>query len=108
MTTGWVYLFAGTIGEVIWIMSLRSTEGFSRFWPTVFNLGIAGANIWLLSFAFRVLPTSAAYAVWVGASTIGVAVCSMYFQGEQMTLSKVFFIALIIGAVIGLKTVSQS
>jgi len=84
----WLYLVIGIVGEVIWVMTLKSTDGFTRLWPSMFNLSLAALNLWVLSLAFRNLPTALAYAIWVGASAAAVAVCASYFHGEPMTLAK--------------------
>ena len=100
MSIGWIYLLAGTIGEVMWVMTLKSTEGFTKLWPTVLNLSIAAANVWILSLAFRLLPTAVAYSIWVGASAVAIAVCALYFQGEQMTPAKLFCIGVIVAGIV--------
>ena len=104
----WLYLVIGVVGEVIWVMTLKSTDGFTKLWPSLFNLSLAAVNLWVLSLAFRNLPTALAYAIWVGASAATVAVCAFYFQGESMTPAKLFCLALIVVGVVGLKTVSQA
>lgn len=103
MNIGWLYLFFGTIGEVVWVLTLKSTEGFTRLFPTLLNLAIAFANIWILSYAFKLLPTATAYSIWVGASVIGISLLAVVLQGEQFTTAKVLWIALIITGIAGLK-----
>ncbi len=99
---GWLWLLAGTFGEVIWVMTLKFTEGFTKPLPTLVNLVIAFLNMWILSIAFKLLPTATAYTVWVGASAMGVAIAAFVLQGEQMGAIKVLCMAVIMAGVMGL------
>lgn len=56
-----------------------------------------------LTTAMEKISMSTAYAVWTGIGTVGSAVWGMLFGGEPATFSRIFFIFLILFAVIGLK-----
>src|SRR5436853_4074264 len=93
---GWTYLMVAVILEIAWALTLKSTVGFTRFWPAVANLCLVIANIWVLSQAFKTLPSSLAYSVWTGLGAAGVMIFSVIFQNEPMSLSKLLCIILII------------
>ena len=60
----------------------------------------------LLSFAMKTIPLGVAYAVWTGIGTVGSAIIGMLFYGESKDKLRIFFIALVVVAVIGLRLAS--
>ena len=66
---------------------------------------IAGivASMYLLAVAARPLPIGTAYAAWVGIGTFGAVVLGMTLLGEPATPVRVFFLGLLMVAIIGLK-----
>jgi paired small multidrug resistance pump len=47
-----------------------------------------------------------AYAIWTGIGTVGGALIGMLFFGESKDWRRILFIAMVLGAVIGLKVIS--
>jgi len=65
-----------------------------------------GGSFLFLSFAMETLPMGTAYAVWTGIGAAGGALLGMLLYGESKDWKRIFFIALILTAAIGLKLVS--
>ncbi|UGY91616.1 DMT family transporter [Streptomyces gobiensis] len=102
----WVLLAVAGLLEVGWSIGMKYTEGFTRLWPSVFTvLGIA-ASMMLLAQAAKSLPIGTAYGVWVGIGAAGAAVLGMAVLGEPATAARIFFICLLLVAVVGLKATS--
>lgn len=102
----WFLLVVAGLLEVGWSIGMKFTEGFTRLWPSVFTgLGIV-ASMFLLSVAARTLPIGTAYGVWVGIGAAGAAVVGMVILGEPTTAARIFFICLLLVAVVGLKATS--
>jgi quaternary ammonium compound-resistance protein SugE len=101
----WLFLLLAGLLEVVWALSLKSTEGFTRLWPTVFTLAIMAASFILLAQAVRTLPISTAYAVWTGIGAVGAAIFGVLIFREAVTVAKVICIALIVAGVVGLRLV---
>jgi quaternary ammonium compound-resistance protein SugE len=57
----------------------------------------------LLSLAARTLPIGTAYAVWVGIGAAGAAVLGMILFGEPRNPGRLFFLALLVVSIVGLK-----
>ena len=102
MSPWWLLLFAGLL-EVVWAVALKYTDGFTRFWPSVLVLVTLAGSLVLLSRAARALPIGTAYAVWVGIGALGAALCGIVLFREPLTLARVAFLVLLLGAVVGLK-----
>jgi quaternary ammonium compound-resistance protein SugE len=104
----WVLLIIAGLLEVCWAIGLKYTEGFTRPLPTVLTvLAIIGSMV-LLSLAARSLPIGTAYAVWVGIGALGAAVLGVVLFHEQVTAARLFFLALLLTSIIGLKITSGS
>ncbi|MEJ8644147.1 multidrug efflux SMR transporter [Streptomyces sp. MS1.HAVA.3] len=102
----WVLLLVAGLIEVAWSIGMKFTEGFTRLWPSVFTGAGIVASMVLLSYAAKTLPIGTAYGVWVGIGAAGAAVLGMAVLGEPVTASRIFFIGLLLVAVIGLKVTS--
>nr|WP_275411323.1 multidrug efflux SMR transporter [Streptomyces sp. SID8014] len=98
-------LVAGLL-EVGWSIGMKYTEGFTRLWPSVFTAAGIVASMVLLAQAARTLPIGTAYGVRVGIGAAGAAVLGMLVLGEPATATRVFFVSLLIVAVVGLKLTS--
>ena len=65
-----------------------------------------GASFLFLSFAMKTLPMGTAYAIWTGIGASGGAILGMLLYGESKDWKRLVFIAMVLGAAIGLKLVS--
>jgi small multidrug resistance pump len=98
------YLFlAVAIGaEVFGTSVLKSTEGFTRLWPTVLCLGGYVLSFLALAQAVKSLPVGLVYAVWSGLGTAAIVAIGAVFLGEPVTLIKVAGVGLIVAGVVTL------
>ncbi|MCP9987924.1 multidrug efflux SMR transporter [Streptomyces sudanensis] len=102
----WFLLVVAGLLEVGWSVGMKYTDGFTRPWPTVLTcLGIVASMV-LLAQATRTLPIGTAYGVWVGIGAAGAAVVGMVVLGEPATAARIFFVCLLLVAVVGLKATS--
>ncbi|AWZ08313.1 MULTISPECIES: multidrug efflux SMR transporter [unclassified Streptomyces] len=102
----WVLLVIAGVVEVGWSIGMKFTEGFTRLWPSLFTGAGIVTSMVLLSYAAKTLPIGTAYGVWVGIGAAGAAVLGMAVLGEPVTAARIFFIALLLVAVVGLKMTS--
>jgi len=102
----WFWLVIAGFLEVAWAIGLKYTEGFTRLLPSVLTaLAIVG-SMFLLSVATKTLPIGTAYGVWVGIGAFGAGLLGILLFGEAATPSRLFFLALLLVAVVGLKVTS--
>ncbi|WP_424213623.1 DMT family transporter [Streptomyces sp. BI20] len=102
----WVLLVVAGLLEVGWAIGMKFTEGFTRLWPSVFTGAGIVASMVLLSYAAKTLPIGTAYGVWVGIGAAGAALLGMFVLGEPVTAARIFFISLLVVAIVGLKATS--
>jgi quaternary ammonium compound-resistance protein SugE len=63
--------------------------------------------MFLLYKASQALPLGTAYAVWTGIGAVGTVIVGIMFFREPAEFWRLFFIATLIGSIIGLKAVSN-
>jgi quaternary ammonium compound-resistance protein SugE len=99
----WILLFIAGLLEVAWAAGLKSSDGFTRLWPSVFTIVTAVGSFVLLAMAMRQLPLGTAYAVWTGIGAVGAFIFGIVMMGEALTLARVASAALIVVGLVGLK-----
>lgn len=102
-TVSWVLLIIAGLLEIVWASTMKSTEGFTKLWPSVFTVLGMIASFLLLATAMKTIPAGTAYAVWTGIGALGVVLVGIFWLGEPLTLWRSFFLAMILGGVVGLK-----
>jgi quaternary ammonium compound-resistance protein SugE len=104
----WTLLVIAGLLESGWAVGLKSTHGWTRLWPSLWTIAALIASMVLLAIAVRDLPIGTAYPVWVGIGSVGAAVWGISVLGESASPWRLFFIALLIASIIGLRMTSQS
>ena len=102
----WALLFLAGLFEIGWAIGLKYTDGFTRLWPTTWTVMAMVASVVLLALAVRTLPIGTAYAVWTGIGAAGTVILGIVLFGEPATALRLFFLALIVGGILGLKLVT--
>ncbi|GGN53536.1 molecular chaperone [Streptomyces albiflavescens] len=102
----WVLLLVAGLLEVGWSIGMKYTDGFTRLVPSVLTGAGIVASMVLLSYAAKSLPIGTAYGAWVGIGAAGAAVLGMVVLGEPATAARIFFVCLLLVAVVGLKVTS--
>ena len=100
-------ILAGIL-EVVWSTALKFSEGFSKLgWSGLTIVGML-ASFAFLSQAMKTLPLGTSYAIWTGIGVLGsVAVGILVFR-EPATAARMFFAALLLVGIVGLKLTSVS
>ena len=104
----WTYLMFAGLFEIGFASTLKLTENFTKLWPTlIFSVCILLSFI-LLNRALKDIPIGTAYAVWTGIGAAGTALIGILIYKEPATALRLFFLATLIGSVIGLKFATTS
>jgi quaternary ammonium compound-resistance protein SugE len=99
----WIYLLLAGLFEIGFAAMLKPTEGFSRLWPSLIVVVLGLVSLYFLAVAARDIPMGTAYPVWMGIGAIGAALFGIFAYDEPATALRLFFIAMLIGSIIGLK-----
>jgi quaternary ammonium compound-resistance protein SugE len=103
MSLPWIQLMVAGLLEVVWAITMKYSQGFTKFAPSAVTLFAMILSFWLLAQATKTLPIGTAYAAWVGIGATGAALLGMVLLDEPASLWRIFCLLMIIGGVVGLK-----
>ena len=102
----WMYLVLAGIIEMIGVTMINSLHR-NRNWQSLLLMLVGfGFSFLFLALAMGKLPMGTAYAIWTGIGASGGAILGMVLYGEPKDLKRLLFIAMVLGAAVGLKIVS--
>ena len=104
----WFLLVLAGLLEVGWAIGLKSSHGFTRYWPSVATLVLMALSFFLLASALKHLPIGTAYAVWTGIGAVGTALLGIVLFGESASPARLLCIGLILAGIAGLKLLSDA
>lgn len=102
----WVSLILAGLFEMFGVAMINKLHK-DRNWQSLLLLFIGfGASFLFLAYAMKNFPMGTAYAIWTGIGASGGAIIGMLLYGESKDWRRVVFIAMVLGAAVGLKLVS--
>lgn len=99
----WIYLVTAGLFEIVWAVTLKFTDGFTRVWPSVGTVCAMGASMWLIALALRSIPMGTAYAVWTGIGAVGTVIIGMVWFGESHHIVRILCLLMIVCGIVGLR-----
>ncbi|USK71350.1 DMT family transporter [Peribacillus asahii] len=99
----WIYIIMAGLLEIVWVIGLKYSHGFTKIIPSIVTVVIIIFSFFLLSKALHSIPLGTGYSIFTGLGTVGTVVTGMLFWGETINPLKVFFVALMIFGIIGIK-----
>ncbi len=106
----WIILIIAGLFEVGFTTCLgkaKETSGTtSMLWIIGFFISLT-VSMLLLYKATQTLPMGTAYAVWTGIGAVGTVIIGIIFFKEPADFWRMFFIATLIGSIVGLKFVAH-
>ena len=99
----WLLLFSAGFIEIIFALSLKYNEGFTKLLPSIVTAISAVGSFGLLMLALKTLPLGTAYAVWTGMGAVGVAILGIILFKESVDWYRMVSIAFVITGIVGLK-----
>lgn len=99
----WVYLIIAGIFEVVWVVSLKYSLGFTRLIPSVITLLTMSCSFLLLAQAMKTLPMGTSYAVWTSIGIIGSTLLGIFIFSESLNPFRLICLLIVVMGVIGLK-----
>jgi len=100
---GWVFLFIAGFAEIIFALSLKYNDGFTKLYPSIVTMISGLLSFYLLMLAIRTLPLGTAYAIWTGIGAVGVAVLGVFLFKESTEWYRIVSISFIVLGIVGLK-----
>jgi small multidrug resistance pump len=104
----WLYLTLAILSEVTATSFLKSSDGFTKFWPSVIVVVGYCLAFYFLSLTLDTIPIGVAYAIWSGVGIASLAVISVLFFDQKIDTAAVFGMGLIIAGVVVLRVFSET
>ncbi|SEA94900.1 DMT family transporter [Pedobacter hartonius] len=99
----WIILIIAGLFEVGFTTCLKFSDNFSNLKWTAGFLACIVLSFYFLNKASQTLPMGTAYAVWTGIGAVGTVIVGILYFEEPANFWRLFFIATLIGSVLGLK-----
>ncbi|WP_367025330.1 SMR family transporter [Methylococcus sp. ANG] len=96
----WIYLMIAIIGEVIGTSALKSTEGFTRFWPSATVIVGYAVAFYFLSLTVDKIPVGISYAIWSALGIVLVSLIAWILHGQALDRPAIAGMGLIIAGVL--------
>lgn len=99
----WIFLIIATALEVVWIVGLKMSKGFSVLTPSLITIILIIITFYFFSKSVIQLPIGTAYAIFAGIGAVGSALVGFFIFDEVFSLLKLFFLFLLVLGILGLK-----
>lgn len=100
------YVIIAGLFEMLGVLTINKVNKDRNLVSFILLIGAFGLSFLFLSLAMKGLPMGTAYAIWTGIGASGGAILGMIFYGEPKNAWRLLFIAMVLGAAVGLKLVS--
>lgn len=104
----WVYLFIAIISEVIATSALKTSENFTKLWPSVGVIIGYGVAFFFLSLTLKTIPVGVAYAIWSGVGIVLVSAVGWIAFKQALDAPALIGMAMIIAGCAVINLFSQS
>ncbi len=104
----WLAITLAIAAEVIATSSLKASQEFTRFWPSVLVVVGYGTAFYFMTISLRVLPVGIMYAIWSGLGIVSVSVLSWLLYRQSLDTPALIGMALIIAGVVVMNVFSSS
>jgi quaternary ammonium compound-resistance protein SugE len=121
----WIYIFFAAVLEVLWAFSLKhlskdkvveafqqgnffNQAGADAFLPLAGYIAFGMINVYFISMAFKEMPISIAFAAWTGLALVFNVMLDTYYFKVHFSYLHFVFIIMIVGGIVGLKTISTN
>ncbi|WP_407811174.1 quaternary ammonium compound efflux SMR transporter QacG [Staphylococcus aureus] len=104
----YLYLFISIATEIIGTSFLKTSEGFTKLWPTLGSLLSFGICFYFLSLTIKFLPLNITYATWAGLGLVLTTIISVIVFKENVNLISIISIGLIVIGVVLLNVFGES
>jgi quaternary ammonium compound-resistance protein SugE len=101
--TPWIALILSGAMEIVWVLGLKYSDGFSRFWPSLGTVLAIPLSFWFFALSVKSIPFGTAYAIWAGIGAAGVVLIGMVAFGERTDLLRIGCLVMIATGMVGLK-----
>ena len=100
LTQAYILLIISILLEITATGSLKATEGFTRWIPSLISVVAISICMFLMSHVMKILPVGITYATWSGIGIVALTLIGIIKYKQLPNLSTIFGLILIIVVVI--------
>ncbi|CTQ50451.1 Methyl viologen resistance protein C [Jannaschia donghaensis] len=104
----WFYLVLAIAFETIGTTALKTSEGFTKLWPSVITLGCFFTALFLLSLVLKTVPVGVTYAIWSGLGIVLISAIGWVAFGQKLDLPAILGMALIVAGIVVMQVFSNT
>lgn len=103
-----LFLLIAIVSEVAATTALKSSESFTRPWPSLIVVVGYGCAFYCLSLCLKTISMGTAYALWSGVGIVMIAIIGATLYQQTLDLAALVGIALIVAGVMVLNLFSKT
>ncbi|WP_114417921.1 DMT family transporter [Marinospirillum perlucidum] len=103
----WLFLGIAIVAEVVGTSSLKASEGFTRFWPSLLVVAGYALAFYFLSLTLKAIPVGTAYAIWAGLGIVLISLVGWWLFDQKLDAATLLGMGLIITGVIVINVFSK-
>ncbi len=104
----WLYLILAIALETIGTTALKTSNGFTRLWPSLITLVCFFTALFLLSLVLRTLPVGVTYAIWSGLGIVLITAIGWVAFGQRMDPAAMLGMGLIVAGIVVMQVFSDT
>jgi small multidrug resistance pump len=104
----WLALAIAIVAEVIATSTMKATNEFTRFWPSLVVVLGYGTGFYFMTISMRVLPIGIMYALWSGVGILVVSIMGWVIYRQVLDLPAIIGMSFIIAGVVVINVFSKS
>ena len=108
MKTAYLYLGAAIVAEVIATSLLKTSNGFTRLWPSVATVIGYAISFYCLAQTLGSVPTGVAYAIWSGVGIVLISLIAWLVFGQTLDAPALLGMGLIVAGVVVMNVFSKA
>jgi small multidrug resistance pump len=104
----WLALAIAIVAEVIATSTMKATNEFTRFWPSLVVVIGYGTGFYFMTISMRVLPIGIMYALWSGVGILVVSIMGWVIYRQALDVPAIIGMSFIIAGVVVINVFSKS
>ena len=108
LTQAYILLMVSILLEITATGSLKATEGFTRWIPSLISVITISGCMFLMSHVMKVLPVGITYATWSGVGIVALTFIGIIKYKQIPNLATIFGLVLIIIGVVIVNVMSRT
>ncbi|ARP96070.1 DMT family transporter [Bordetella genomosp. 13] len=104
----WLYLAIAIAAEVVATSALKSSDGFTRLWPSVITAAGYAVAFYFLAVTLRTIPMGVVYAIWSGVGIVLISLVGWVVYKQHLDVPAILGILLIVAGVVVMQVFSKT